>query len=109
MLQESLVLRMVGTVRTSVKVFSEKVASNLVLMIPRAPPGRIGMGVRLMVAFEVGRRTEVRKRGNWRRLGKHLVSLFAWMGLRRCIEGVGEHPWEASLEKQVEGEGSILS
>lgn len=40
MLQESLVLRMVGTVRTSVKVFSEKVASNLVLMILRAPPGR---------------------------------------------------------------------
>lgn len=62
-----------------------------------------------MVSFEVERRREVRKRGNWRRLGKHLVSLFACMGLRRCIEGVGEHPWEASLEEQVKGEGSGLS
>lgn len=41
-------------------------------------------------------------------MGKYLVSLLAWMGLRRCIEGVGEHHWEPRLEKQVEGEGNVV-
>lgn len=96
---------MVGTMGTSIKI-SEKVASTGGSLGPHQ--AEIGMGVRLMVAFEVERRTEVGKRGNWRRLGKYLVSLFAWMGLRRYIEGVKEHPWEARLEKQIEAERSVL-
>ena len=98
-------LWMVGTMRTSIKI-SEKVASTGGSLGHHQ--AEIGMGVRLMVAFEVERRTEVGKRGNWRRLGKYLVSLFAWMGLRRYMEGVKEHPWEARLEKQIEGERSVL-
>ena len=93
-------LWMVGTMRSSIKI-SEKVASTGGSLGPHQED--IGMGMRLMVAFEV-ERTEVGKRGNWRRLGKYLVSLFAWMGLRRYINGVREHPWEARLEKQIQGE-----
>lgn len=95
-----MVLWMVGTMRSSIKI-SEKVASTGGSLGPHQED--IGMGMRLMVAFEV-ERTEVGKRGNWRRLGKYLVSLFAWMGLRRYINGVREHPWEARLEKQIQGE-----
>lgn len=97
-------LWMVGTMRTSIKI-SEKVASTGGSLGPHQED--IGMGMRLMVAFEV-EKTEVGKRGNWRRLGKYLVSLFAWMGLRRYIDGVREHPWEARLEKQIQGERSVL-
>lgn len=39
MLQESLVLWMVVIVRASMKVFLEKVASNLALMFLKTPPG----------------------------------------------------------------------
>lgn len=81
-------LWMVGTTRTSIKI-SEKVASTGGSLGPHQ--AEIGMRVRLMVAFEV-EITEVGKRGNWKRLQKYLVSLFAWMGLRRYIDGIREHP-----------------